>query len=142
VCVLIAPASQRDAVDSRSDEPRLDRHGCTIKQLLPDERLLLAPAHSPAVAFFGSLQVIELRTAAGNNDRLAESSESGQAAAVPEGDNCAPTRTRPSPSPQGGRSANARCSFRYLRLPGCAGRARSETLPIAGRAAAHSAGGL
>src|SRR4029434_11093650 len=49
--VLVAPTSQRDAVDSPSDEPRLDRHGSTIKQLLPGERLLLAPAHSPAVAF-------------------------------------------------------------------------------------------
>ena len=44
--VLNAPTSQQDAVDSPSDEPRLDRHGCAIKQLLPDERLLLAPARS------------------------------------------------------------------------------------------------
>src|SRR5262244_2111499 len=52
--VLIAPTSQRDAVDAPSDEPRLDRHGCPIKQLLPDECLLLAPAHSPAVAHFAA----------------------------------------------------------------------------------------
>src|ERR687886_1878000 len=46
--VLIAPSSRRDAVDSPSDEPKLGRDGCTVKQLLPDERLLLAlrgPAH-------------------------------------------------------------------------------------------------
>src|SRR5215470_5230237 len=53
--VLIATTSQRDAVESPRDEPRLDRHGCSIKHLLPDERLLPAPAHSPAVAFFLSL---------------------------------------------------------------------------------------
>ena len=39
--VLIAPISLRDAVDSPSDKPTLDRQGCTIKQLTPDERLLL-----------------------------------------------------------------------------------------------------
>src|SRR5215208_3710800 len=53
--VLIAPTSRRDAADLSSDEPRLDHDGCTVKQLLSDERLLLAPAHSPAVAFFRSL---------------------------------------------------------------------------------------
>src|SRR5215813_5043659 len=58
--VLIAPTSQRHAVDSPSAEPRLGRHGRTIKKLLPDERLLLAPDHSPAVAFFRSLLVVHM----------------------------------------------------------------------------------
>src|SRR5262245_18313028 len=40
--VLIEPTCQRVAVESASDEPRLDRHGGTIKQLLQDERLQLA----------------------------------------------------------------------------------------------------
>src|SRR5262245_40970413 len=53
--VPIALTSHRDAVDSSSGEPKLDRRGCTIKQLLPDERLLFAPAHRPALAFFRSL---------------------------------------------------------------------------------------
>src|SRR5262245_4731310 len=53
--LLIAPTSQRDAVDSPSDEPRLDRHGCTINPLLPDERLRLVLAHSPAFAFSRNL---------------------------------------------------------------------------------------
>ena len=55
--VLIAPTSRRDAVDSLSDEPRLDRDGCTVKQLLSDARLLPGPAHSPAVASFRVLLV-------------------------------------------------------------------------------------
>ena len=53
--VPIALTSHRDAVDSSSGEPKLDRRGCTIKQLLPYERLLFAPAHRPALAFFRSL---------------------------------------------------------------------------------------
>src|SRR5262245_4272297 len=53
--VLIAPTSQLDAVDSPSEDLKLDHHGYAIKQLLPDEGALLTPAHSPAAACSRSL---------------------------------------------------------------------------------------
>ena len=59
--VLNAPTSQRDALDSPSDERSLDRRECTIKQLVPEERLLLAREHSGRPNFHAAFLGIRAR---------------------------------------------------------------------------------